>query len=84
MCIRDRVGLLRVCKEGSRPRIGAIGSKKKWSALEQKAIESGVEKQLIDSVRCPIGLDIGADTPEEIAIAVCAEVLSLERKSVST
>ncbi|MEC8171561.1 MAG: XdhC family protein, partial [Candidatus Thermoplasmatota archaeon] len=61
-----------------------IGSKKKWSAFEKKAIENGVEKRLIDSVRCPIGLDIGADTPEEIAIAVCAEVLSLERKNIAT
>ena len=78
------IGLLKLCREGSRPRIGAIGSKKKWSAFEKKAIESGVEKWLIDSVRCPIGLDIGADTPEEIAIAVCAEVLSLERKKVAT
>ena len=78
------IGLLQLCKEGRRPRIGAIGSKKKWSAFEKKAIENGVEKRLIDSVRCPIGLDIGADTPEEIAIAVCAEVLSLERKNVDT
>ena len=78
------IGLLRLCKEGRRPRIGAIGSKKKWSAFEKKAIENGVEKRLIDSVRCPIGLDIGADTPEEIAIAVCAEVLSLERKNIAT
>ena len=43
-----------------------------------------MEKGLLESVRCPIGLDIGADTPEEIAIAVCAEVLSLERKNVAT
>ncbi len=78
------IGLLQLCKEGRRPRIGAIGSKKKWSAFEKKAIENGVEKRLIDSVRCPIGLDIGADTPEEIAIAVCAEVLSLERKNITT
>ena len=78
------VGLLQLCRAGSRPRIGAIGSKKKWSAFEKKAVESGVEKWLIDSVRCPIGLDIGADTPEEIAIAVCAEVLSLERKNGAT
>jgi xanthine dehydrogenase accessory factor len=78
------VGLLQVCKDGTRPRIGAIGSRKKWSAFEKKALESGVEKRLIDSVRCPIGLDIGADTPEEIAIAVCAEVLSLERKNLGT
>ena len=78
------IGLLQLCKEGRRPRIGAIGSKKKWSAFEKKAIENGVEKRLIDSVRCPIGLDIGADTPEEIAIAVCAEILSLERKNIAT
>ncbi len=78
------IGVLQLCKEGRRPRIGAIGSKKKWSAFEKKAIENGVEKRLIDSVRCPIGLDIGADTPEEIAIAVCAEVLSLERKNITT
>ncbi len=78
------IGLLQLCKEGRRPRIGAIGSKKKWSAFEKKAIENRVEKRLIDSVRCPIGLDIGADTPEEIAIAVCAEVLSLERKNIAT
>ena len=78
------IGLLQLCKEGRSPRIGAIGSKKKWSAFEKKAIENGVEKRLIDSVRCPIGLDIGADTPEEIAIAVCAEVLSLERKNIAT
>ena len=78
------VGLLQVHKDGTRPRIGAIGSRKKWSAFEKKALESGVEKRLIDSVRCPIGLDIGADTPEEIAIAVCAEVLSLERKNLGT
>ena len=78
------IGLLQLCKEGRRPRIGAIGSKKKWSAFEKKAIENGVEKRLIDSGRCPIGLDIGADTPEEIAIAVCAEVLSLERKNIAT
>lgn len=78
------IGLLQLCKEGRWPRIGAIGSKKKWSAFEKKAIENGVEKRLIDSVRCPIGLDIGADTPEEIAIAVCAEVLSLERKNIAT
>ena len=78
------IGLLGVIEKEGRPRIGAIGSKKKWSAFEKTAIESGVERGLIDSVRCPIGLDIGADSPEEIAIAVCAEILSLERKYMPT
>jgi|TARA_B110000263_G_scaffold250181_1_gene271275 xanthine dehydrogenase accessory factor len=73
------IGLLGLSQDTSRPRIGAIGSKKKWSEFERAAIENGIEKRLIDAVRCPIGLDIGADSPEEIAVSVCAEVLSLER-----
>ena len=73
------IGLLRASDEIERPRIGAIGSKKKWSEFERSGIEHGIEKRVLDSVRCPIGLEIGADTPEEIAIAVCAEILSLER-----
>ena len=73
------IGLLRASDEIERPRIGAIGSKKKWSEFERSGIENGIEKRILDSVRCPIGLEIGADTPEEIAIAVCAEILSLER-----
>ena len=73
------VGLLRILGDTKRPRIGAIGSKKKWSEFERSGIENGIEKRALESVRCPIGLEIGADSPEEIAIAVCAEVLSLER-----
>jgi len=73
------IGLLRASDEIERPRIGAIGSKKKWSEFERSGIENGIGKRILDSVRCPIGLEIGADTPEEIAIAVCAEILSLER-----
>ena len=73
------IGLLRVSGENQRPRMGAIGSKKKWSEFEKSGIGKGIEKEVLDSVRCPIGLEIGADTPEEIAVAVCAEILSLER-----
>ncbi len=78
------IGLLRISGEGRRPRIGAIGSKKKWSEFERSGVENGIEKSVLESVRCPIGLDIGADSPEEIAVAVCAEILSLERQINST
>jgi len=73
------IGLLEISGSSLRPRFGAIGSKKKWAEFERSGIRSGIEKRVLESVRCPIGLDIGADSPEEIAIAVCAEVLSLER-----
>jgi len=73
------LGLLEKLDGGFRPRIGAIGSKSKWKAFSQAAIEKGISKRVVDSVRCPIGLEIGAESPEEIAIAVCAEIMALEK-----
>ena len=74
------IGLLSISGNSGRPRIGAIGSKKKWSTFRKSAINFGINEAEVNSVRCPIGLEIGADSPEEIAIAVCAEILSLERR----
>ena len=68
---------------GARPRIGAIGSTVKWNAFREAAVDTGVSEEALDSVRCPIGLDIGADSPEEIAVAVCAEIMSLEKRGDS-
>jgi len=73
------LGLLGINEDASGPRIGVIGSKAKWSSFKSTASRSGVDDEKIMAVRCPIGLEIGADTPEEIALAVCAEILSLER-----
>jgi len=77
------LSLLDRLESGSRPRIGAIGSTVKWNAFRDSAIAAGVSKESVDSVRCPIGLDIGADSPEEIAVAVCAEIMALEKQSES-
>jgi len=73
------LGFLGKAGEKSRPRIGAIGSKVKWRAFRGAAIAQGLSEEVVDSVRCPIGLEIGAETPEEIAIAVCAEIMALEK-----
>lgn len=60
--------------------IGMIGSKTKvtktFSALE----ESGVDKSLLKKVHAPIGLDIGAEGPYEIAIAIAAELIATRKK----
>jgi len=77
------LGLLGSLDIGRRPRVGAIGSTVKWNAFRDSAIVAGVSEESVDSVRCPIGLDIGADSPEEIAVAVCAEIMALEKKSES-
>ncbi|MEL0181626.1 MAG: XdhC/CoxI family protein [Candidatus Poseidoniales archaeon] len=61
------------------PRIGVIGSRSKWQAFEEAAREQGVPQALLDQVICPIGLNIGAQSPEEIAVAVAAQIMSLHK-----
>ncbi|RAH15948.1 MAG: hypothetical protein CMB56_001815 [Methanobacteriota archaeon] len=73
------IGLLKIMSETKKinPRIGVIGSKSKWKNFEKKALEQNIKQELIDQVICPIGLNIGAQSPEEIAIAVCGQIISL-------
>ena len=61
------------------PRIGAIGSRSKWKSFTESCIEVGIQSSTLDQVRCPIGLNIGAESPEEIAIAVLAEILAMHK-----
>ena len=61
------------------PRIGAIGSRSKWKSFTESCIEVGIQSSTLDKVRCPIGLNIGAESPEEIAIAVLAEILAMHK-----
>ena len=73
------IGILQKHEGDERPRVGAIGSKTKWSSFKKAAMEEGILEERLDNVRCPIGIDIGADSPEEIAIAVCAEIIKFEK-----
>lgn len=73
------LGFLKLRKDGIRPRIGAIGSTSKWKAFKSAAIAEDINEDWFNSARCPIGIDIGAETPEEIGLAVCAEILLLEK-----
>ena len=55
--------------------IGMIGSARKIDAISARLIEKGVTQQELDSVHAPIGLDIGGEQPEEIAVSIMAEIL---------
>ena len=78
------LGLLKLREDELIPRIGAIGSTSKWKSFKKAAIADGVKEEWFNNARCPIGIDIGAVTPEEIGLAVCAEILALERKITHT
>lgn len=58
--------------------IGVIGSKRRWATTTKKLLESGVPSTLLDAVHSPIGLEIQAETPEEIAVSIMAEIIKLQ------
>jgi xanthine dehydrogenase accessory factor len=60
--------------------IGMIGSRKKVQTVYQNLKDKGVAAEKLEAVRAPIGLDIGALTPEEIAVSIVAELIRERRK----
>jgi len=63
--------------------IGAMGSRKTTEARVKRLLDEGISINQIEQIRAPIGIDIGARTPEETAVAICAEIIGL-RAGVST
>ena len=59
--------------------IGVMGSARRWSTTRRMLIEAGIDGDLLSRVRTPIGVEIGAETPEEIAISILAEVVDGRR-----
>jgi xanthine dehydrogenase accessory factor len=60
--------------------VGMIGSRRKVLKVYDELRNLGVKSELLSQVHAPIGIDIGADSPDEIAISVLAEVLAVLRK----
>jgi len=54
-----------------------IGSRGKRDAVYRSLLENGYTQADIDRVFCPIGLTIGADTPEEIAVSIVGEMIGV-------
>ena len=59
--------------------VGMIGSRRRTGTVIQHLIDEGLPREDLEAVRTPIGLDIGAETPEEIALAILAEMVMLQR-----
>ncbi|MEX0684194.1 MAG: XdhC/CoxI family protein [Dehalococcoidia bacterium] len=55
--------------------VGMIGSRRRAAAVLQHLREEGLDPDALAEVRTPIGLDIGAESPEEIAVAIMAEII---------
>jgi xanthine dehydrogenase accessory factor len=76
---RDDMRVLRWAVQTPARYIGMIGSKRKVIAIYRELEKEGMPPELFDRVHAPVGLDIGAVTPEEIAVAITAELIALRR-----
>ncbi|UCD73493.1 MAG: XdhC family protein [Candidatus Bathyarchaeota archaeon] len=59
--------------------IGMIGSRRKVGTIFKNLRESGIPEKAIRRVHAPIGLDIGGETPEEIAVSIMAEIVKIRK-----
>jgi xanthine dehydrogenase accessory factor len=66
---------VRAAVNADAPYVGLLGSGRKKALIADMLREEGVPASRIDAVRVPVGLDLGGRTPEEIALAVLAEII---------
>ena len=76
---RDDMRVLRWAVQTRAKYIGMIGSKRKVIGIFRELTQEGLSPELFERVRAPIGLNIGAVTPEEIAVAISAELIAARR-----
>ena len=76
---RDDMRVLRWAVQTDARYIGMIGSKRKVLTIYKELQAEGLSSALFEKVQAPIGLEIGAVTPEEIAVSIVAEMIAVRR-----
>lgn len=66
------------------PYVGVIGSRRKRDMTLARLRGLGISRERLEILRMPVGLEVGAETPEEIAVAVVAEMIQERRRSSRT
>jgi xanthine dehydrogenase accessory factor len=59
--------------------VGMIASRRRAALVFNQLLKKGVSEKELERVYSPVGLDIGADTPEEIAISILGEIIKIRR-----
>lgn len=69
---------LRAIAQKKHAYIGMIGSRRRVALVKNGLIEEGISAEVLDRIYSPIGLNIGAETPEEIGVAIIAEIIQVK------
>src|SRR5947209_6368965 len=77
---KDDMRVLRWAVQTQARYVGMIGSKRKAITIFRELVKEGLPENLFERVHAPVGLDIGAITPEEIAVAITAELIAVRRR----
>ncbi|MCK4318535.1 XdhC family protein, partial [Candidatus Bathyarchaeota archaeon] len=59
--------------------IGLLGSRNKAKEHKRQLKEEGYDPEIVDAIKGPIGIEIDAETPEEIAVSIVAELIKVKR-----
>ncbi|HID53190.1 MAG TPA: hypothetical protein EYP41_14300, partial [Anaerolineae bacterium] len=63
--------------------IGVMGSRRRWAETQKLLLADGVAETDLARIHSPIGLELHAETPEEIAVSIMAEIIRLRRGGVA-
>lgn len=80
---RDDLRVLRWAARTPARYVAMIGSRRKVEGLARQLEQEGVPREALERIHAPMGLDIGAITPEEIAVATVAEMIAVRRNAAS-
>jgi xanthine dehydrogenase accessory factor len=61
-----------------------VGSRRKMASIREKLVDAGASPEKFDAIKAPAGVDIGAISPEEIALSIFAEITAKRRQTIRT
>ncbi len=81
---RDDMRVLRWAVQSPARYVGMVGSKRKAITVFRELTREGLKPDMFDRVHSPVGIDIGAVTPAEIAVSIVAEIIAARRRAERT